>query len=380
VGVNAMVPGLRREDVRPAPPIRRRTGVPAFLGIVGAAPPGEPTWLNAAADVGRHLGAAPAGGHLVAAVEGFFAGGGALCLLVPLDPRLRREAALATGLDRVAEVDGTDLVVAPDLTRRREGGLPPDPEEVVELQRAVLERCTLQRRFALLDALPGVGTAGVIDQRVRLASTHGALYHPWLVLPGRDAPVPPTGHVAGVYAAGDAQVGVHKPPANAVLHGVVGVAERLSAGDLDALASSGVNVIRPFPGRGVRVWGARTLADPDDRDWQHVNVRRLVLAVIVDLEALLERFVFEPHERGLQGRLARELAAYCDDLHRRGALRGAVSAAAYRVRCDEALNPPEVRAAGTVVAEVTLAPRLPNERITLRVVQAPAGPAAFVPD
>src|SRR5436853_4953146 len=99
---------------------------------------------------------------------------------------------------------------------------------------------------------------------INTGSPYSTLYWPWLKVmdPISKAviEIPPSGHVAGVWAGTDARRGVHKAPANEVVSGIVGVASEVSNPDQEALNPVGINVIRQFPGRGVRIWGARTLA------------------------------------------------------------------------------------------------------------------------
>jgi uncharacterized protein len=239
----------------------------------------------------------------------------------------------------------------------------------------VLTHCDRRNdRFAILDARPGADPPQLRSQRAALHGRNGALYHPWLRVRsdgGEPELVPPCGHVAGAYARTDARAGVHKPPANEVLNGVLDVAAVLPPGQQADLNSAGVNLIRAFPGRGVRVWGARTLsADPA---WAHVNVVRLVLTMGRWLERRMAGFAFAENAPPLWARIRRELTAYCDELHRSGALRGQRPDEAYFVRCDEETNDAEVRALGAVVAEVGLAPALPGELLVVRIMHSDSG-------
>src|SRR5207302_6934341 len=137
--------------------------------------------------------------------------------------------------------------------------------------------------------LPEATTAGVVEQRDQLTvgqaePVNGALYHPWLrTVGGRDAHalswksafVPPCGHVAGIFARSDTRVGVFKAPANEEIFGVLDLATVIDNSVQDQLNPAGINCLRAFPGRGIRVWGARTISG--DPNWRYVNVRRLFL-------------------------------------------------------------------------------------------------------
>jgi hypothetical protein len=385
-----LAPGVYREFFATAPRPGFRTGVPAFLGLAAAGPVGEPVELTGPADFQRVFGARPAGGLLAPAVHGFFRVGGALCVVVRLEDD--GADALERGLAALDMADDVDLVCVPDAMLLAR-------EEAIRRQQAVLRHCgRAGGRFAILDSVPGDAPEDVPAQRRALATEgeapgwaalrDAALYYPWLVVEGWDDPVPPCGHVAGVYAVSDARAGVHKPPANERLDGVLDLTVLLDDAANGALNAAGVNCIRAFPGRGVRVWGARALsgadaAPPEEAAWKYVNVRRTVLTVGRWTRRMLADVAFEPADPGLWARIVRELGAYLDAAFRRGALRGTRPEEAYFVRCDAALNPPEVRAAGMVVVEVGLAPAVPNEFIVVRFAReadgidnpGPAGPA-----
>jgi phage tail sheath protein FI len=246
-------------------------------------------------------------------------------------------------------------------------------EDRLALQQQLLEHCDrIGGRFALLDALPG---ADPLTTSVRLRGTNGAVYYPWVSV--AQGLVPPCGHVAGVYS----RRGVYRAPANESLEEVLDLEVRLNAAQQGPLNEAGINCLRAFPGRGVVVWGARTLSR--DPAWKYVNVRRLFLAMQRWAERALAPATFEPNDPQLWARLDRELTGYLTGLFRDGALAGRTPQEAFFVKCNADTNPPEVRDAGQVVAEVGLATAAPCEFIVVRVVQTggaafflgPAGPA-----
>ncbi len=255
-------PGLYREDVFPARRAALPTGVPAFLGYTAAGTVNEPVRLTLFSHLAEAFGPPVAGRYLAAAVEGFFLNGGRECLVVPLaggDP----EDALAGGLAALAARQDLDLVCAPDLLV---GGQALD--RTLRMQSGVLAHCDEQGdRFALLDAVPGSAPDAVLEQRNGLEGENGALYHPWIRPAGSIGGggfVPPCGHVAGVVARCDLRTGVHKAPANEELAGVVDLEAKLTDMDQALLNPVGINAQRAFPGRGIRVWGARTLSLPPE--------------------------------------------------------------------------------------------------------------------
>ena len=184
----------------------------------------------------------------------------------------------------------------------------------------------------------------------------------------------PCGHVAGTYASSDRQVGVHGAPANIRLEEVLDLSLSLTPADLELLnpiSGNGVNCIRSLRGRGIRVWGVRTLSNMSE--WQYVNVRRLFLTFRRWADRNLADTVFEPNAFPLWIRLQRELSVYCESLWRQGALQGSVPQEAFYVNCDATTNPTELREIGQVTAEIGLAPTIPSEFIRLLLVQSSSG-------
>jgi phage tail sheath protein FI len=359
-------PGVYREDVFPARRAALPTGVPAFLGRTSRGAAEQPVRLTRFGQLAEAFGPPPAAGYLAAAVEGFFLNGGRECLVVPL-AATGPEAALAGGLAALAARQDLDLICAPDLHAAAQ-----DLDQALRMQSAILAHCQAQGdRFALLDAAPGTGLGAVLGQRDGLGEegangANGALYHPWLRPQGTPRLVPPCGHVAGVVARCDQRTGVHKAPANEVLEGVVDLAAHLTDADQALLNPAGINALRAFPGRGLRIWGARTLSR--DAAWTYINVRRLFLTAARWMELSLADVAFEPHDTRLWNRITRELTTYFTGLFRAGALQGRTAAEAFFVKCDGETNPPEVRETGRVVTLIGLAPAVPNEFVVVRIV------------
>lgn len=376
-----LTPGVYREEIFPEPTGTLPTGVPAFLGyteLVGAAREllNVPQRLTLWPHFVQHFGPPLTAGYLGHAVRGFFENGGLQCYVVPLDDTLPALAALQAGLAALAPLDTIDLVCAPDLMRPEV-----EPASMIAWQRAILDHCdTLGDRFALLDALPGGAIEAVLAQRQLLQGQNGALYFPWLDTGLRDAVdnavdkvrfVPPCGHVAGIYARSDGRVGVHKAPANELLEGVLDLEIDLTDAQQGLLNPVGVNALRAFPGRGIRVWGARTLNS--DVAWRYVNVRRLFLTAGRWIEHNLAGVVFEPNDPRLWARITRELTAYFHGLFQQGALKGESAARSFYVKCDADLNPPAVRDLGQVITEIGLAPAVPGEFIVIRIIHGAGG-------
>jgi phage tail sheath protein FI len=254
-----------------------------------------------------------------------------------------------------------------------------DVATVFAVQQALVAHCEGQcDRIALLDP-PLHGSAGVADVsgiqawRERFDSSYAALYYPWILVyePTRGAlvrAIPPSGHVAGIYAHTDLAAGVHQPPANQELDWAAGVSVEVGDELQGLLDPAGVNCIRPFPGRGIRVYGARTVSSDPALRW--VNVRRLLLAIEETIEEALQWTVFEGNDFVLRQLVTVAVAGLLQRLWERGALAGATAQEAFFVKCDEDNNPPAVVDAGALVAEVGVAPVRPAEFVVFRIGRA----------
>jgi phage tail sheath protein FI len=203
---------------------------------------------------------------------------------------------------------------------------------------------------------------------------NGAIYYPQVKVPGFQGgvvTVPPCGHIAGVYARTDHSRGVHKAPANEILEGVVDLEVHLNSTSQAFFNAKRINCLRSFPGRGIRVWGARTLSGHDA--WTYVNVRRLFLTAVRWIDWHMQDVAFEPNDRALWARIERELNGYFYGLYRRGALKGGTPQEAFYVKCNEETNTEETRDLDEVVAEIGLAPANPYEFVIVRLIRGARG-------
>ena len=285
------------------------------------------------------------------------------------DPTLR------TGLGGLEAMDDVRLVVCPDMMIGYDG-TDEARQRVKMIQGEMVTHCqTLKYRFAILDTPPGLTAQQAQEwyKYLNLDTSYAALYYPWIKATDFSGAgtttklVPPCGHMAGIYNRSDAERGVHKAPANEVVLGAVDVELKLSKGEQDTLNPLGVNCIRPFPGRGVRVWGGRTLSS--NGAWRYVNVRRLFIMVEASLDQGLQWVVFEPNDNTLWAKVLRDVGAFLKVVWRSGALFGTTPEQAFYVKCDEELNPPEIRDLGQLIIEVGMAPVKPAEFVIVRISQ-----------
>jgi phage tail sheath protein FI len=129
--------------------------------------------------------------------------------------------------------------------------------------------------------------------------------------------------------------------------------------------NNGINCIRSIPGRGLRIWGARTLSA--DTQWRYVNVRRLVSYIEDSIVQGVSWALFSPNNTALWKGLERSIEEFLARVWEAGALFGATAKEAFYVQINEELNPPAVRDLGEVFVEIGLAPTRPAEYIVLRI-------------
>lgn len=285
------------------------------------------------------------------------------------------DASERTGIEGLEAFDDIRLLVCPDVMAGYDGS-DKAKERIKMVQEAMVAHCErLKYRFALLDAPSGLNAQQAKEWRnyINFDSSYAALYYPWVEIADLSGTgstsklVPPSGHLAGIYNRTDAERGVHKAPANEVVLGAIDLEIHLSKGEQDTLNPIGVNCIRSFPGRGIRVWGARTLSS--DGSWRYVNVRRLFILVEASLDAGMNWVVFEPNDNTLWAKVRRDVTAFLRNIWRTGALFGTTPEQAFYVKCDEELNPQEVRDLGQLIIEVGLAPVKPAEFVIFRISQ-----------
>lgn len=301
-------------------------------------------------------------------------------LEAPTASEFRGDVSERKGVEGLEVLDDVTMLVVPDLMTTMPGEKL-NLDMVKAVQSMMISHCErMGDRVAILDAPPNLTPQEVKKWRMDIAgfdSSYAAMYYPWVKVmdPATEQMVnmPSSGHIAGLWARNDNTRGVHKAPANEVLQGVVGLAYQVTKGEQDTLNPIGVNCIRAFPGRGIRVWGARTLAS--DPAWRYINVRRLFNYVEKSIENGTQWVVFEPNNRKLWARVSRDVSAFLRMVWRDGALFGSAPSEAFYVKCDDELNPPESRDLGRLIIEIGLAPVKPAEFVIFRISQW-AGPGS----
>ncbi len=279
----------------------------------------------------------------------------------------------ATGLAALIEVDEIAIVAMPDSTYFQ------DVERASEAVNALLAHCERsRRRFALIDPPENLTVSEVRAFRSRFDSAFAALYYPWLRIsdptpgqvprtPPNHLDVPPSGALAGIFARSDTDRGVHKAPANQVVHGIRELVTQVTAGEQAMLNPEGVNVLRFFEGRGNMVWGARTTSS--DPEWKYVNIRRLLIFLEHSIDKSTQWAVFEPNNERLWEGIRRQIEAFLASVWRSGALMGRKPEEAFFVRCDRTTMTQDDLNNGRLICVIGIAPTRPAEFVIFRIGQ-----------
>jgi phage tail sheath protein FI len=277
-----------------------------------------------------------------------------------------------TGIKALEDIDQISIIAAPGVTNQ-------------VVQNALIEQCErLKDRFAILDPQPKnnnqpPGLSDIQSQRNLYDTKYAAIYYPRVMvydpLTNLNIPVPPSGHLAGVYARTDIERGVHKAPANEVLRSITGLEQKINKEEQDILNPSpvNINVLRDFrdAGRGYRVWGARVITS--DPDWKYINVRRLFIYIEESIDQGTQWVVFEPNDEPLWQRVRRTVTAFLTNVWRDGALQGRKPEEAFFVRCDRTTMTQDDIDNGRLIILVGIAPVKPAEFVIFRIGQWTGG-------
>lgn len=247
---------------------------------------------------------------------------------------------------------------------------PGAPDDVTQ---KVITHCELNRfRFAVIDSPAGTAVATSLDPRTTIDDTkYAAYYHPWIVVSdprsGNRVKIPPSGAVCGIYALTDNTRGVWKAPANETVAGALDLEFDVTQGEQENLNPKGVNAIRRFPGRGIRVWGARTLSS--DPLWKYINVRRLFIFLEASIFYSTQWVVFEPNDPKLWARVKQTVTLFLRSQWREGALFGDKEEEAFSVAVGRETMTEDDILNGRLIVEIGIAPVRPAEFVVFRIYQ-----------
>lgn len=269
-------------------------------------------------------------------------------------------AGKRTGIQSFVDNDVVSIMAVPGVT---------EPN----VQLTLVAHCeNLASRFAVLD-IPrdAKKVQDVIAHRDMFDSDYAAMYHPWLEvfdpLDKKNFAVPPSGAIMGIYARSDNTRGVHKAPANEVVRACVGLDCQFNKGEQDILNPKGVNLIRSFPGQGIRVWGARTVSG--NPSWKYINVRRLFIFIEESIKANTSWVVFEPNDAALWVRVQRTIRVFLTNLWRGGSLTGASPEEAFFVNIGRDTMSQDDIDNGRLICVIGVAPVKPAEFVIFRITQ-----------
>jgi uncharacterized protein len=273
-----------------------------------------------------------------------------------------------TGLHSLRNIEEISIIAAPGRT-------------TAVMQNALIAHCELMRyRVAVLDGPrpPQDTLSDVQTQRQQYDTKYAALYHPWLLIPDpypvnlsqiADYPIPPSGHMVGIYARTDIERGVHKAPANEIVRGITGLQRILNKEQHDILNPYpvNINVIRDFrdANRGIRVYGGRIITN--DPDWKYLNMRRLMIFIEASIDRGLQWVVFEPNKEDLWARVRRSISNFLTLVWRNGGLEGTKVEEAYFVKCDRTTMTQTDIDNGRLICIVGVALVKPAEFVIVRI-------------
>ncbi len=331
------------------------TSTAAFLGEtkMGATTPTLITsWLEYQTLFGGYFGADK---YLPYAVEGFFLNGGKRCYLCKVT-----NSDYPSALAELEKFEEISIVYSPNA------------QAVAGLDDALIDHCErLRNRFAIFDSLKGQDPSGVTKPH---ESSFAALYYPWIYVKqtgtGQMCLVPPGGHVAGIYARVDIEQGIHKAPTNQIVQGAADLEFAVNQRQQDMLNPQGINCINNFVGRGIRVWGARTLSNSPET--KYVTVRRLLIYLEQSIAKGTAWATFELNNEATWMKVKTAIENFLNQTWRTGMLLGAKQQEAYFVKCDRTTMTQNDIDNGQLNVLIGVAVTKPAEFIIIRISQTMA--------
>lgn len=347
-------PGIYVQNInsQPQPIEGLSTSTAGFLGETQFGP-NTPTlitsWLQFQNVFGCYFGEDK---YLPYSVEGFFLNGGKRCYVCKVT-----DYDFTLALAKLEAIEEVSIVYAPNV------------QAVAGLADALVDHCErLRNRFAIIDSVKEQNPSSVAKPR---DSSFAALYYPWIYVKengiGQSCLVPPGGHVAGIYARTDIEIGVNKTPANQIVRGAVDLELSMKSYQQESLNLQGINSIRNFTGRGIIIWGARTLSS--DPTKKYVNVCRLMIYLEQSIKKGTAWAVFEPNNEATWAKVKTAIENFLMQTWRNGMLIGNSQQEAYFVKCDRTTITQSDLDNGRINVLIGIAPTKPAEFIILRISQ-----------
>ncbi len=327
------------------------TSTAAFLGETQTGP-STPTLITSFAEYQRIFGGYfGVDKYLPYVVEGFFGNGGKRCFVSSVN-----DLDYALALTKLEVVDASIIYV-------------PNAQALAGLADLLISHCErLRNRFVIFDSLKGQDSSSVTKP---MASSFAALYYPWIYVKenvtGKLCLVPMGGHVAGIYARTDMEFGVHKAPANQVVHGALGIEITLKSYQQDSLNLQAINSIRNFPDKGLLLWGARTLSiDPTKK---YVNVCRLLIYLEQSIKKGTAWATFETNNEATWNKMKSTIENFLTQAWTDRMLLGAKKQEAFFVNCDRTTMTQNDIDNGRINVLIGVAPVKAAEFIIFRINQ-----------
>lgn len=284
------------------------------------------------------------------------------------------QVAFEAALMELTGVEDISIVAAPGYSAL---------SQAQGIQGALIAHAERRRayRIAVLDTAAELSVTEARERKSRIDSKYAALYYPWVTVvnprfrPGdagipAEINLPPSGFIAGIYARNDVERGVFKAPANEVVRGAIRFEREVNFAEQEALNPFGVNCLRFFPGRGYRVWGARTTSS--DPEWKYVNIRRYFNYLEQSIDRGTQWAVFEPNGPQLWTNVRDTISAFLYNEWISGALLGNSPAEAFFVKCDRSTMTQNDLDNGRLICLIGVAAVKPAEFVIFRIGQKTA--------
>ncbi|MDR2572710.1 MAG: phage tail sheath subtilisin-like domain-containing protein [Oscillospiraceae bacterium] len=270
---------------------------------------------------------------------------------------------MRTGLQAFIEIDDVSAILIPGVT-------------APEVQRALITFCENKKTCVAILDLPidRTDAKDAVNYQGIYESSYAAYYHPWIqfydALKERNAFFPPSGAIAGIYARTDAEKGVNKAPANEIVRACTGISVNIKDCDQDILNAKGINIIRSFTGRGIRVWGARTTST--NAEWKYINIRRLFIYVEQSIRLNTQWVIYEQNQEPLWVRVKNTVEMFLNYCQQTGMLAGNFASEAFFVECGRTTMSQNDIDNCKLICKVGVALLKPSEFIIFNITQKTA--------